>query len=525
MGMNKGIINDDILYFHTPKGCFEYNLKLASLDTFFYLKKDNAMGDNVVRTITPFKNSIYLQTDNGTYIVNVKTKKYSHVKGTEKFETTKLAFFDSTNYWFINDDGAIKYFKNKITKYNLNNTLDECERISGLYKNNMGGKSILLHKSEIKVINRNNNFEDNHDCYFSGLETKYPDSNVNLFGLKSHNFAPHCSEFKFNIEVPSYNNSEDILYYYKLSSLNNNWIINSTPNISYYSLPHGNYTFQAKALMPDGQFTNTIQYKFTIRTPWNKSWWFYSLCVLGIGSIIYGAAKYRINQIKEKEKLKAEFGAKIIESELGALRAQMNPHFIFNSLNSINSFIVSNKGEQASNYLGDFSRLIRLILANSKNETISLAQEIETLEYYLKLESLRFKDKFTYSIIYHEDLPISIIKIPPMIVQPYIENAIWHGLMNKEDNDGKVIITFDLSDEDDLVATIIDNGIGRVAAKQYKSESLHKNKSYGMLITEERLQLIQEKFGKKASVIITDLYNNKQQAQGTNVTIKIANNL
>ena len=201
-----------------------------------------------------------------------------------------------------------------------------------------------------------------------------------------------------------------------------------------------------------------------------------------------------------------------------ALRAQMNPHFIFNCLSSINHFILKNESEMASDYLTKFSRLIRMVLNNSKNPLINLEEELEMLRLYLDLEKLRFNNSFDYSISFYNHFDISSIFIPPLLLQPFAENAIWHGLMNKEEQ-GILEIGFQLDDHV-LNCYITDNGIGRKKAEALKSKSPEKQKSMGMQITAERLALFNSD-AEQTIFNIEDVVDGSGQAAGTRVTLKI----
>ncbi len=213
-------------------------------------------------------------------------------------------------------------------------------------------------------------------------------------------------------------------------------------------------------------------------------------------------------------------------SELGMqlLRTQMNPHFIFNSLNSINRFILQNNRQEASEYLTKFSKLIRLILQNSQASLISLESELESLELYLDLESLRFDYRFDYKISISKD--IYSLKVPPLIIQPFAENAIWHGLMHmpvgevgKEEKGHLNIEIFQQNDF--LFFRIIDNGIGRKKAAELKSKTAIKQNSMGLQITAERIVMIQNKKENESPVMINDLVNADGTAAGTEVIIKM----
>jgi LytS/YehU family sensor histidine kinase len=203
-----------------------------------------------------------------------------------------------------------------------------------------------------------------------------------------------------------------------------------------------------------------------------------------------------------------------------ALRAQMNPHFIFNSLNSIQKYILKNEHFEASQYLTKFSRLIRLILDHSNQNSISLNSEIEMLKLYVEMESLRFDNKFDYKIITDENLQPDMVEIPSMLVQPYVENAIWHGLLHKETK-GTLQLSFTKGEKNNLVVAIEDDGIGRQKAAELKSKQVLKKKSYGMQITEDRIAIINRVQHINATSAITDLEDENGNARGTKVELNI----
>ena len=226
--------------------------------------------------------------------------------------------------------------------------------------------------------------------------------------------------------------------------------------------------------------------------------------------------------VNEKQKQKNEvmqLHQQKADLEMQALRAQMNPHFIFNSLNSINMFILENNKLQASEYLSKFSRLIRLILQNSQEAYIPLERELEALRLYLELESLRFEQRFEYKVLVEDDVDSEILKVPPLIIQPYAENAIWHGLMQKKEQ-GHLVIELYIKDEM-LCYLITDDGIGRKKAREIKSKSAAAHKSMGMRITTDRLLILQKQNEKENSVSITDLILADGSPGGTEVRIKI----
>jgi tetratricopeptide (TPR) repeat protein len=239
------------------------------------------------------------------------------------------------------------------------------------------------------------------------------------------------------------------------------------------------------------------------------------------GLYLFNRNKNKQAQLKlQLEKKEAEFQKSLTDVSLSALRSQMNPHFIFNCLNSIKLYTAQNDTVAASNYLTKFSKLIRMALENSRSETVNLQNEIESLELYIQMEAMRFKDKLKYSIDVDKNVDADFIEIPPMLLQPYVENAIWHGLMHKEDGGNITIKIANTVSNDALIITIEDDGVGREKAAQLRSKTATSHKSFGTKVTSERLELINKLYKTEASVTTTDVIKNNAVA-GTLVTIKI----
>ncbi len=228
----------------------------------------------------------------------------------------------------------------------------------------------------------------------------------------------------------------------------------------------------------------------------------------------------RRNEKLKNENIQRKLLHDTSEMEMQALRAQMNPHFIFNCLNSINRFIMKNESQVASDYLTQFSRLIRFVLNNSKKAWIPLEDEIEMLKLYLDMEMLRFKDAFDYEFCYDEGIDLIGVFIPPLLLQPFVENAVWHGLMHKKEN-GQVTISFKV-EQNILHCTIVDNGVGRSAAASAKSKSSQSHKSMGIQITRDRLALINGNLeDEKVAFKIEDMFDANGRPSGTKVSLKI----
>ncbi|GHN02193.1 hypothetical protein WSM22_36820 [Cytophagales bacterium WSM2-2] len=307
-------------------------------------------------------------------------------------------------------------------------------------------------------------------------------------------------------------------YRYRMFGLDKDWTETSGHSVNYSGIPSGSYTFQVELIgSPPGLGRESMG--VVVSTPfWKENWFKMLITVIGVG-VIYSLYRFRLKQIRAEEQLKREYNEKLADVEMKALKAQMNPHFIFNSLNSINRYIVKSESEKASLYLTKFSKLIRLILDSSNHKTISLENEINALQLYIELEALRFNDQFTYSIHADEEVDPILIGVPPMIIQPFVENAIWHGLLHKEESHGNLDVHFE-SLGTGIQCIITDNGIGRKKAAELKSKSANREKSFGLKITNDRLNMLNGE-SEFSNVDIIDLEDSEGRAVGTKVVVKI----
>ncbi len=331
------------------------------------------------------------------------------------------------------------------------------------------------------------------------------------------------NNISFDFIALDFSNPHTLKYTWKLDGYDEKWSVLTENNFaSYTNLPSGDYTFKLKALDQNGVYSNELIYTFKITPPFYKTWWFILLFIfLGL-LIIYLFIKGRIAKIKREEAGKTENYKKLAELELKAMRAQMNPHFMFNTLNSIQDIVLNKDDKTARIYLADFALMMRMILENSAEKTISLEKELDFITLYLNLEQLRFENKFEVTVIIPDSLNLNSIKVPPMLIQPYIENAIIHGLMHKTEN-GILNVSFGIEvieGKEFLKCTIYDNGVGRKKSAELSAWKEKKHQSMATHITNERLRLlnnINEIKGYKAIVI--DLENDKEESLGTSVEI------
>ncbi|MGZ4060807.1 MAG: sensor histidine kinase, partial [Bacteroidia bacterium] len=304
------------------------------------------------------------------------------------------------------------------------------------------------------------------------------------------------------------------------SGLDTNWYYTKNTTIQYTTLPPGDYTFTVYAI----NYSNISSIKpcvifFNIKKPYWKTWWFITLMIVLVLFCIYIVFRVRIYYVKRTEEEKTLLNKKISEVELKAIRAQMNPHFIFNSINSIQHYILINDSDMAYRYLSKFSKLIRNVLENSKHEVITLHKEIETIELYVELEKLRFENKFDHQIIVDPSIDILSYGISPLLIQPYVENAIWHGLMHKQ---AKGLLTIRFAEETKLIrCTIEDNGVGRAFSEELKKNKTSAHRSLALSLNKERLEIIGHLFQNKLQVIITDLTDENNMPCGTRVEVEI----
>jgi hypothetical protein len=473
-----------------------------------------------------------------------------YMLGNRNYGLVELLSDDAGNIWFVN---ILKQICRLDTASGIISNLSETD---GYLKQNYSWST-----TGIKDSRGNLYFGDrNPGTANGGLDRIFPErfsssakSNVYLRNL-TINQKPLSLKIGINsLEELSLSHNENLInietgiidFYakgngnirYKLEGPNRNEDWQYGPaysTIRYDGLAPGNYRLILQATNASHEF-NSPQKVLSINISpafWN-TWWFRIAAILFIGSMIYFIIRWRLQQrfrlrlerseretqIAEMRQKTAELQQQATELEMQALRAQMNPHFIFNSLNSINRFILQNNRAQASEYLTKFSKLVRLILQNSQASLIPLEVELEALGLYLDLEAVRFDHRFDYKISVSKDLDIDVLKVPPLIIQPYAENAIWHGLMHKEEK-GHLDIEI-TQEKNHLFFKIADNGIGRKAAAELSSKSATKHKSMGLKITADRIAMLQSSNGQESPVSFIDLVSPDGRAAGTEVIIKM----
>ncbi|HEX2629078.1 MAG TPA: histidine kinase, partial [Chitinophagaceae bacterium] len=470
--------------------------------------------------------AIYAGGYNGVHIIkpgeHVVSRTLGKADGLESEYISGLLCDQSGKMWIIGNRGLARYDP-------VNGSIQTFDAKDGVIQANHKESSYYLAPDGEIFIGTEAGF--NH-FYPSNLRvTEYPlnvfitgvqapDTLINTLSSGSIVFPHNENTLVFQYLTVDFKLANFIQYRYKLEGFDTGYVYaGKQRQARYTNLQAGKYTFivEASSNGKDWYKTNN-PVGFTIRKAFWKTWWFRVTVIALLVAIAYSFYRYRINRINKEARLRSDYEIKLNELENSALRTQMNPHFIFNSLNTINSFVNSNDRVQANQYISKFSKLVRLILDHSREKKIVLKDELEVAELYMQLEQIRFEGKFSFSINV-SGVDSSVTDVPPLIIQPFVENAILHGLLPL---DRPGVLKIDVKKEGDLLlCSIEDNGIGREAAKMLKQRSGYNRKSHGMEITLKRIELFNKEHKQQLPVDILDLKDDKGEAAGTRVIIML----
>jgi hypothetical protein len=326
------------------------------------------------------------------------------------------------------------------------------------------------------------------------------------------------SDVRFEFAGISYRSVGNISYHYRLVGLDDGWKTTKDSYLEYPTLPSGNYEFQLQAINKFGIRSKLLSFPFEVATPFWHTYWFYGMLMACFLALVWMLFSMRISTIRRRQEEKDQVSRRMTELEHKALQAQMNPHFIFNCLNSIQQYIFAQDIFAANKYITGFAKLIRATLNNSTRASIPLSEEVEYLTSYLSLEKLRFKDKMDYFIDVDPWIDGYSVLIPPMLIQPYVENSMRHGLRHKTEGKGYIRITLTQTDSQ-LVVIVEDNGIGRERAGQYKTGEHIEYQSKGMTLTADRIRMMNAGNEERITVEVIDLKDTQERAVGTRVNI------
>ena len=455
----------DTLYVATLKNGV---LKIKNSKVIDVLDMENGLLSNTIHHIKRDKNHIYLGSNAGLQELNLITgtfENYTTVNG-RQLQVKDFEILQNTAYVI----------------------------------HSRGIQTIRLHEKKQQV---NPPILDFTSVIVGGID-KTQEKNISLNYKREY--------IVFHFAAKTYNNREQLIYKYRIQGEEKEW--KSLPfdenTISLIGLSHGDYTIEIYAIDAQGQRSNTLLYSFSINQPFWMAWWFYLGITIAAITIVVLVFRRRL-KIQQK---RAEQERELNASKLTAIQSQMNPHFIFNALNSIQDLVIQGDSEKSYSFITKFANLVRRTLNYSDKDFIEFDEEIKLLELYLSLEKLRFKEDFEYTIQLDD---IEGIKIPPMLIQPFIENALVHGLLHKEGL-RKLDIVFELNEF--LTCTIADNGIGREKARKIKVRQRSQHESFAIKAIKRRMDILRKRFGANIGFEYKDLYEGNESI-GTKVVLRL----
>ncbi len=462
------------------------NFEPKSRNSVFYTSSNGLAGNNAYHILQDNRQNLWISTNHGISCLNLNDKYFNNYSLSDGLRINEFnpnaGFITEKGEMIFGGDGGIAGF--------YPDSLELCNK-------NMSNNTKLLITNVSSPGNGN------------GGEIAIYETSLIRFPRKTTNFKItfSCIDFIFN---------DKINYRYRLKGVENEWVITDSRHRSanYSSMQPGSYLFEVESTDKSGKWINHAE--LTIKIPA----WFYETLIFKLVIILLLAlfiswfVNFRFRQMQHYERRKQE------QLKLESLRGQMNPHFTFNSLNAVNYLIAINDKKRANEYISDLSRLMRSILTNSQNEFIPLELEINNIKDYLKLEHLRFSDKFNFNIEINEDYFLEGIMVAPFLVQPFAENAILHGLCTLNERKGTLNLRFEKKLNKCIVCYIEDDGIGRKKSETRKSDFEKSHQSRGTDLTIERLSIMNSLYKTNHKISITDLFSNKEES-GTCVIIEI----
>ena len=475
------------------------DFKNESIQTLHEIgKKDGLLGTSIRYLCCTNDNLLIAGTNKGLNLINLEqlydtgTAKINFInqsKGFTDYSGTTCALTKENELWIGSNQNLIHI--------NLQPLENEQFKNINLYL-----KSLIVNESDFNL----------HD-----IDNIEPWTNVPKKVIK---LPYYRNSLTFNYDAITFLDPNNIRFSYKLEGYHEDWIKNTMERKAIFqNLKPGKYRLHIKVTNSNLSRSNQeLLINFVIKKPFWLKWWFITFSAIILLILIWLVDVLRTRNIKKKERLRTEITERISEFEMKALRAQMNPHFIFNAINSIQNYMLDNDIDAALGYLSDFAKLIRLTLDNVSKKLVTLEEELNYINYYISLEQMRFDQEFETEIILPENWDVGKILIPSMILQPFVENSIKHGFIFKKEN-ARIRLEFQISNDSILRCIIEDNGIGR-----QKSRELNKNRkndtSKGTFITNERLSLLNQTQPRKGyKVEIIDLYDEFELSSGTRVEI------
>lgn len=476
----------------------ENGLYIQREDTFERKILQQKTGNDYVNFIQHIDTVFFVGTNSGMYELNAAGEiihHYSINEGLVDLETNLNAhFYDENNdvFWFGTASGLMKMHLKK---------------------------RHLLYTSAPPKIN------------LTAVHINFkPIDNQRLQNIKSNQrnsleIAYKNNDVQFDFDVLFLTHPDDLQFQYRLEGFSEKWSpLSENPTVNFTNLPLGKYTLYFRATNQIGKHSSTFRTTLEVLPPFYRTWWFYSIMAILLVLVVYGLDRLRVERLKRKNyRLQLEFQNKLTKLEQQSLNASMNRHFIFNSLNSIQYYINSSDKKSANKYLSRFAKLIRKNLDSShrKDGMVALGDELERLQLYLDLESMRFQNKINYTIDIDEQVEVELLKVPAMFLQPFVENSIIHGILPLKNRQGQITIA--ITDHlEHIRIEIRDNGVGIEQSVKEKHMQTGDHESQGMLITKGRIDLLQKISARSIEMVgPQELYNEDNSVKGTLVIFKL----
>ncbi len=492
------------LFISTNKGLYIYN-SISKKITFSFHNSE-------IKKVVNLNNSMYVLSENKIYELNT-SKILLTLEPYQIITLTNITKYKN-HYFLSSEEGLIvldEHFK----------YINHFSRKNGLISNVINDLAIL-DSTIILATDKGISYTPIKHLFNYYLNLLPPavqhitsNNDTILYSDSKLNFSSQVHDLYFHLICPNFNPLTQVTYEYKLN--NSDWIAFDNSPLHFSSLSGGEYTLQIRATTDNKHFTTPTTILFKKELTLNEKKWFWTAIVI-LSTIILVLITYIIRKIekrKSSEKLKNIQQMNLLKHQ--AMNAILSPHFIFNSLTGIQNYILKNDVEKASDYLSKFSRLIRMIIEKASSPTITLQDELKRIQFYLELEKERFEDKFDYEIIVNEKINIEHTHIPNMIIQPYLENAILHGILQKKEK-GHLFLKFDVTTNNFLEITIEDDGIGIIKGEEKKPKH---HKSLATQTIAEILNINTQLYQKHQSVQIIDKSSLNTNQTGTIVKIII----
>lgn len=468
--------------------------------------------------LNPIDSSIWIGT-NGAGIVIKQGDSISQITKKNGLISNSISqmYYSDGEVWVATRNGLSRIVGNKnkykIINYTIANGLPT-NQVTSVREYN--GKVYVGTTQGLTVFEKNEGIEGSASpsIVISGIKV-----NDKIINLKDSLLSLNYDQNSFSIDFVGfvYRNNGKVNYRFRMFGIDSSWAYTQTPNCQYSELTDGEFTFEVQAQNFDGIWSDkSAKVSFSIHPPFWKRIWFLILIILSFTGLFFFIYRIRVNSINRSNALVQNVNLYKQQS----LRQQMNPHFIFNTLNSIQLYILEKDSISSHKYLTKFARLMRMTLDNSLYSTIPLKDEIEALRLYLDLEKLRLENRFDYTIDCGKNNSILNFEVPTLLIQPFVENAIWHGISLRKDQMGWVKI-FLVDNGNSLTCIVEDNGVGRAVADQIRQTRNKEHKSRGSQITQQRIDLLSQMYKENFSIVYNDLFDDNGNPLGTRVSVTI----